>query len=318
MRGRVAALVVFSVVILVCAPWIGLSLNVEDGRFIFWELRVPRALMGALVGVTMALTGAVFQTVFTNPLATPSTVGTTAGAALGALVAVVYLEGAVEGATLMPLVALAAFVGALVTTLLITLIASLGRVSSNDVLLAGIAMTLAAGAVSTGLQFQADMAATFKAIRWSLGNLQQVGYQGVLVLLPFVTLTVVVILGQTRALAALVNGEEVAHAQGVDVARTRALCLGVGAVGVGACVAWCGPISFVGLLVPHGVRLYVGASRRLLLPLSAVCGGAFLPLCDSIARVALPGRELPVGVITAALGAPLLIWLVYRQRHRGP
>ena len=318
MKARLMMLTVGCGAVLLAAPWIGPSLLGEEGAFILLELRIPRTLMGALVGATLGMTGAVYQTVFKNPLATPSTVGTTAGAALGALVAVVVFGGVSVGGGALPLISLAAFVGALLVTAVIAVIASSGRATGNDVLLAGIAMTLAAGAVSTGLQFQADMAATFEAIRWSLGNLQQVGYGGVLFLLPFVVGTLGVCLSQVRALEAMVSGEEAAHSLGVDVPRTRALCLGVGAFGVGACVALCGPIAFVGLIVPHGVRLLLGASRRVLLPMSAWAGAAFLPLCDALGRVVVPGRELPVGVLTAAIGAPLLVGLVYRQRHYNP
>jgi iron complex transport system permease protein len=270
--------------------------------------------MALMVGGTLGLAGAVYQTIFSNPLATPSTVGTTAGAVLGALVAVVLLGG--SGVSGIPVVAIAAFVGALVVTVIVAAIAASGRARANDVLLAGIALTLAAGAVSTGLQYQADMAATFEAVRWSLGNLAQVGYQGVLMLSPFVVFAGVALLTQTRALEALVGGEGRAHSQGVDVPRVRAIGLGVGALGVGACVAWCGPIAFVGLIVPHMVRLSMGASRRVLLPMSALVGAAFLAVCDTIARVIIPGRDLPVGVLTAAIGAPLIVWLIVRRPRR--
>jgi len=300
--------------LLILCPFVGPSLHVDSGGFIFWQLRVPRLLMALMVGATMGLSGAVYQTLFANPLATPSTVGTTAGAVLGALVAVVVLGGG--GMLGIPMIAIAAFVGALVVTLIVAAIAASGRARVNDVLLAGIALTLAAGALSTGLQYQADMAATFQAVRWSLGNLAQVGYQGVLMLSPFVLFTCVVLLTQIRPLQTLVGGEGRAHSQGVNVPRVRSIGLGMGALGVGACVAWCGPIAFVGLIVPHLVRLSLGASRRVLLPMSMLMGAAFLAVCDTLARVILPGRDLPVGVLTAAIGAPLLVWLIVR-RPRG-
>jgi len=297
-------------VLLVC-PWIGPSFSADQMDFVFWQLRVPRVLMAAMVGTVLASCGAAYQTVFSNPLATPSTVGTTAGAALGALVAV--LIGG-KGVTLMPLIALCAFGGALAVTVLIAGIASSGRASIHDVLLAGIAITLAAGALSMGLQYQADMAATFEAVRWSLGNLSQVGYRGVWMLAPFAVLTVAVTLGHVRALESMVLGEARAQSQGVSVVRVRTLLLGVGAIGVGATVAWCGPISFVGLIVPHLVRMGVGSSRRVLLPMSAISGAGFLVVCDTIARTCIPGRDLPVGVMTAAIGAPLLLWLILGGR----
>ena len=311
MTARLFIAVTISLLILGLAPFIGPALSGEQGEFILWQLRIPRAVMATMVGATLGLSGAVYQTLFANPLATPSTVGTTAGAALGALIAIVLVGPVGAG---IPVVAGAAFLGALGVTLFIASIAASGRARVNDVLLAGIAITLAAGALSTGLQLRADMAATFRAVQWSLGNLAEVGYSGVLLLTPFVLLSCAVLLSQTRAMEALVAGETRAHSQGVSVTRVRTLGLGAGALGVGACVAWCGPIAFVGLIVPHLVRLTLGASRRVLLPMSAILGASFLTLCDAIGRVALPGQELPAGVVTAALGAPLLVWLVARQR----
>jgi iron complex transport system permease protein len=214
----------------------------------------------------------------------------------------------------LPILVVAAFAGALAVSLLVAAVAASGRARLGDVLLAGIAASLAASAIASGLQHAADMSATFAATQWSLGHLPQVGYGGVLVLLPFVTICVVTLLGLTRGLATLVAGEDLAHGQGVDVHRLRTLALGVGSLGVAACVAWCGPIAFVGLIVPHLVRLLFGPAARTLLPLSGLAGAAFLVVCDALARVLLPGRELPVGVLTAALGAPALIWLVARRK----
>ena len=313
MSGRLLSLVVLCLAALCVSPWIGPSMPAESADFILWQLRVPRVLVGALVGGTLGIVGAAYQTIFGNPLATPSTVGTTAGAVLGALAAVVLLGGGTVGGV--PVLALAAFAGALVVTLVVAMVASSGRASTSDVLLAGIAITLAASALASGLQFQADMAATFQAVRWSLGHLGQLGFEGAWTLAPFALVTVVAVLSQTRALDAMVAGDSLAQTQGVDVIRVRTRVLGVGALGVGATVALCGPIAFVGLIVPHLVRLWLTASRRVLLPMSALMGASMLVLCDGLARVVIPGRELPVGVLTAALGAPLLLWLVVRRRR---
>jgi iron complex transport system permease protein len=185
----------------------------------------------------------------------------------------------------------------------------------SDVLLAGIAVSLAASALATGLQYAADSRALFAASRWSLGQLPQVGYRGVALLAPVVLITSLLLFSQTRALAAFVVGEELAQAQGVNVRRLRLLVLCAASLSVAAIVAWCGPIAFVGLIVPHLVRLVVGAGVRSLLPLSALSGAAFLTLCDACARSIAPGRELPVGVLTAALGAPALILLIARARR---
>lgn len=311
-RRRVVIVVVIGVLLILVAPFLGPSLDGETGQFILWQLRVPRVLMAILVGSTLATVGAVYQTLLANPLAAPSTVGTTAGATLGALVAVLFLPAA--GWAGLPVVAVAAFGGALFVTFLLTTLAQNGRVSVNDVLLLGVAISLAAGAVSAGLQYVADQTSLAVAIRWSLGHLPQVGYDGILFLVPWVAVCLGILLRQTRALESWVAGEEVAHAQGVDVVRLRTIGLGVGALGVSAVVAWCGPIAFVGLIVPHIVRRAFGSSRRVLIPASAFSGAVFLVACDTSARLLFPGRELPVGVLTAAIGAPLLVYLVSRRR----
>jgi iron complex transport system permease protein len=311
MNVRIALTALTCVTILCAAPWMGAPLHAEHGDFVLMELRIPRVLLGAIVGAMLGLTGAVYQAVFDNPLATPSTVGTTAGASLGALAVLILIPG---GGSSLPMVSIAAFAGALLVTFSIAAIAASGRARINDVLLAGIAISLAAGAITTGLQFQADIASTFEAVRWSLGHLTQVGYQGVQLLAPIAIFCGGVLLFHTRALESMIGGEERAHAQGVDVRRTRSVCLATGALGVGACVAWCGPIAFVGLIVPHMVRLGLGATRRVLFPMSALLGAAFLVLCDGIARMVMPNHDLPVGVVTAMLGAPLLVWLVTRRR----
>ncbi|RYZ39764.1 MAG: iron ABC transporter permease [Myxococcaceae bacterium] len=309
---RFWGLVVLCALACAVAPFMGPGLSADSADFIFWQLRVPRTLMAMLVGGTLSLVGAVYQSLFANPLAAPSTVGTTAGATLGALVAIVLgIRLAPDG---MPLITAAAFVGALGVSFVVAAIAAGRRVRMNDVVLAGIACSMAAGALASGLQFSADSAELMAATRWAMGHLPQVGYSGVLLLTPFALVTVVGLLALTRALEVFIAGEEHAESQGVPVRRVRTVAIGLGALGVAACVAWCGPIAFVELIVPHIVRRTLGVSRRVLLPGSVVVGAAFLAWCDASTRVFLPVRELPVGVVTAALGAPLLVYLLARGR----
>lgn len=300
------------IAVIAASPFVGEPLSGDTGEFIFWQLRLPRMLMGLIAGGALSLVGGTYQTVFANPLASESTVGTLAGATLGAVIAVVF--GAGGGQEFLPAITLCAFAGALAVTLLLTAIASSGRAAMNSVLLAGVAISLMASALSTGLQYTADLNSMFTAARWSLGNLQQMGYFSIALILPFVIPSCGLLLLQTRALETLAGGEERAHSQGVDVARLRALSLGAGALAVAAVVAWCGPIAFVGLIVPQLVKMLLGSSRRVMLPWSLLIGGAFLVACDTVARAAWPRGELPVGVVTAALGAPALVWLVARGR----
>ncbi|HEY2407790.1 MAG TPA: iron ABC transporter permease [Polyangiaceae bacterium] len=314
MRGRVALLVACCVSLLLLAVFVGQRPEGERGAFILWQLRVPRVLVGALVGATLALVGAVFQALFQNPLATSDTVGTTAGATLGALTALAFdASRTVSG---LPWVTLCAFAGALCTSSIVAGLAASRRVHSSDVLLSGIAVTLATSALATGVQYLSDARALFAATQWALGQLPQVGYRGALLLLPISLVSCGALLVLRRQLQAFALGEELAHSQGVDVARLRLLALGFGSLGVAGCVAWCGPIAFVGLIVPHAVRLSLGGSYRTLLPMSALAGAAFLVGSDLFARLIMPGRELPVGIVTAALGAPTLTLLVARKRGR--
>jgi len=312
-KTRIALFIALSLALATLSLWVGPSFSGTTRDFVFLELRLPRLLVGALVGATLSLSGAAFQAIFNNALATPSTVGTTAGATLGALLALsLDVGGGVLGVSLLTA---SAFGGALMTTLLVSGVAASGRLSKNDVLLAGIAVTLAASALAGGVQYASDARALVAAAQWSLGQLPQVGYRGVLLISPFAALTLAGLLALGRPLQNLAQGEDLAQAQGVNVTRLRFLVLLIASLGVAACVAWCGPIAFVGLIVPQLVRLLVGPSLRTLLPLSFIGGAAFLVICDAIASVALPGRELPVGVITAALGAPALVFLVSRSRR---
>ncbi len=313
MKARIGAFIAVSLALAALSLWVGPALRPETRDFVLFELRLPRLLVGGLVGATLSISGAAFQAVFNNALATPSTVGTTAGATLGALLVLALdVGGGVLGVSLLTA---ASFGGAMATTLLVSGLAASGRLSKNDVLLAGIAVTLAASALASGVQFASDARALVAAAQWSLGQLPQVGYRGVALIAPFASVTLLGLLALGRPLQNLAFGEDLAQTQGVNVARLRFAVLLVASLGVAACVAWCGPIAFVGLIVPHLVRLLVGPSLRALLPLSFVGGAAFLVVCDAVARIALPGRELPVGVITAALGAPALVFLVSRARR---
>ncbi|WP_224363194.1 FecCD family ABC transporter permease [Hyalangium versicolor] len=311
MKRRILLLVVVSIGILVAAPFVGPPLPAGAEDFVFWHLRMPRVLMAVLVGSTLSLVGVVYQSLFSNPLAAPSTVGTTAGAMLGAVAALVL--GASFHAWGVSFIVGAAFLGAIGVSLLVAAIAARRRVRINDLVLAGLAVSLAASSLSTGLQQSADSATLAAAMQWSLGHLPQVGYRGVLILLPFCLISCAGLLGQIRNLEALAWGEELAYARGVNIRRLRASVIGLAALGVAACTAWCGPIAFVELIVPHLVRLALGASRRIILPMSAVTGAAFLAACDTVARILIPGRDLPVGMLTAAMGAPLLVLLLTRQ-----
>lgn len=311
---RLSGLIVVCVVVLIIAPFVGLTSPQDLTPFIFWKIRFPRIMNGILVGATLATAGSAFQALFQNPLATPSTTGTTAGASLGALICIVLLPS--DWSLLGWALVSAAFLGSLVVSIPLALLSDSSTIRTSDILLAGIGCTLAIGAISTGIQFTADMSETYRAVQWSLGTLSNVGYQSTYTLLIPCILSTLGIWTQSRGLIALTSGEEVAWNQGVDIYSVRRNTLIFAAIGVGTCVAQCGPIAFVGLVVPHIIRLTLGHSGIKVLIWSPFIGGTFLVLCDSIARVVLSGGELPVGVVTAALGAPMLIGLIWMNRQR--
>lgn len=307
MRG--GAVVVGGLAVIAVSPWVGPSLDAATGDFVLEALRLPRAGLGVLVGAALGATGAAWQALLDNPLAAPSTTGTLAGASLGALAVLVLAPTAGAWA-----VAGAAFVGALAASTAAVLVATRHAARVDDVLLAGVALTLASAAVTTGLQVRADVAATARAVRWSLGSLSVVGWGPVVVVLVGVLPALAVLLAQARALDALVEGDEVAAARGVDVARVRGTVLAAGSLAVGAAVAVAGPIGFVGLIVPHVVRRLVSPRRAVVLALSTVVGAAFLVACDALARL---GGDVPVGAITAALGAPALFAVILQRVREG-
>jgi iron complex transport system permease protein len=290
----------------------GTEASLEVQSFVFYQLRLPRFLIAVIVGSTLSLVGAAFQTLFRNPLATPSTVGTTAGAALGALAA---LALGLRGVGVLPAATLFAFLGALGASSLVLSVAKNARARVEEILLAGIAVTLGAGALSQGLHVISDAGTLFASAQWSLGQLPQVGYDRLLLLSVPAAICATSILSQSRALSTLSLGEAWAQSLGVETNRVRFIVLVGGCLGVGASVALCGPIAFVGLLVPHLVRLGLGGEHRPLLPLSFVAGGAFLVFCDAITKTLPLDQELPVGVLTASLGAPALFLLILRRPH---
>ena len=273
------------------------------------ELRLPRVLTAMAVGAALSLAGATFQGLLRNPLADPYVLGTASGAALGAAIAVLLpVQVALLG---LGLIHLFAFVGALAAVAVVYRVSQLGALSSlTSVLLTGYAIgsLLAAGLTMTMYLAGNNLRQIFFYL---LGSFSLASWQQLAVALPVVVFGSVLILSRTRALNALLLGEETAAHLGIDVRRDRLLLLAGGTLVTAAAVAVSGLIGFVGLVVPHLVRLVVGPNARVVLPLSAIYGASFMALADLLARS--PG-ELPVGVITAILGAPFFLYLLRRHR----
>lgn len=274
---------------------------------VLWELRAPRVVLGALVGCTLALAGGAYQAVFRNPLADPYLLGAAAGAGLGATVAIVYADP-------LPL-PVAAFAGA---TIAVVAAYGLGRSAGGGrgtvtLILAGVAVASFLTALQT-LVLQQDSDSVRAVYSWLLGRLSTSGWGDVLLALPYAALSAAAILAHRRVLDVLRVGDEEAAGLGVAVARVRIAVLAAATLGTAAAVAVSGLIGFVGIVVPHAVRLVAGASYRVVLPLSALFGAAFLVTADAIARTALAPAELPIGVVTACVGAPFFVVVLRTSR----
>jgi iron complex transport system permease protein len=274
---------------------------------VLWELRAPRVALGALVGATLAISGGAYQAVFRNPLADPYLLGAAAGAGLGATVAIVY-------GGWMPL-PLAAFAGAIAAAGGAYLLGRSvgGSRDAATLILAGVAIAAFLTALQT-LLLQQNTENVRAVYSWLLGRLSTSGWGDVLLALPYATVSMLVILANRRILDALRVGDDEALGLGVPVARVRLLTVGAATLGTAAAVAVSGLIGFVGIVVPHAVRLLAGSSYRVVLPLSALFGAAFLVLADVVARTALSPGELPIGVVTACVGAPFFAILLRRAR----
>nr|WP_206024605.1 iron ABC transporter permease [Rhodococcus sp. 14C212] len=278
---------------------------------ILWNIRMPRVALGALVGAMLAIAGATYQGVFRNPLADPYLLGVSSGAGLGATLAIAL--GGVLGAAGVPV---AAFAGGLVAVAATYALGrSVGGMRSEVVIiLAGVAVAAFANAAQTFVQQLYDE--TLRQVyTWLLGRLSTDGWSDVVVVLPYVVVSAAVILLHRRMLDVMAVGDVEAASLGVSPARVRLVLVCVATLGTAAVVGASGLIGFVGIVVPHAIRLIVGPGHRLLLPLSLMIGAAFLVLADVLARTVMSPAELPIGVVTAAVGAPF--FLVVLRRHRG-
>ena len=280
---------------------------------IFFVARLPRALAGALVGAALAASGVVLQALLGNPLATPFTLGVSAGAALGAMLAITFPAAlAVLGFSSVPVASLAGAVGAAA----IVYALATGRrrgLSTNVLLLAGVTLNAFFSAVILFVQYLADYSQTFRAVRWLMGDLDVAGYGSIVAALPLVAVAFACFAWLPRALNLLTLGEDAAASRGIDVVGAQRLAFFSASLATGAAVSLAGPIGFIGIVVPHLVRLITGADHRVVLPASALFGAAFLVACDVLARTLLAPMELPVGIITAMIGGPFFLWLLVRR-----
>jgi iron complex transport system permease protein len=279
---------------------------------IFFVARLPRVLAGALVGSTLAAAGVVLQALLRNPLATPFTLGVSSSAALGAMLAIVFdLDMQLAGAA----VPLASFAGSLVGTAIVYFLATRvgGGLSTGVLLLAGVTLNTFFSALITVVQFLVDFGDWYRTARWLIGNLDVSSYGPIWGAAPLIGASFVLFALLPRTLNLLTLGDDVATSRGVDVGRAQRIAFLSASLATGAAISMAGPIGFIGIVVPHLVRLLVGSDHRILLPASTLFGATFLVICDLIARTAMSPIELPVGIVTAMIGGPFFLWLLVRK-----
>lgn len=298
---------------------IGITAPVEPRiEIIIWSIRLPRVLLGACVGASLALSGAALQGLFRNPLADPELIGISSGAAAAAaLVLVLQLSftsflGAIPPAILLPC---AAFGGGLLATVIVYRIASVGgRTSVATMLLAGIAINAAAGSLIGLMTYAADEAELRSLTLWMLGSLGAASWPQVFICATFLLFAAWALLGRRRELDALLLGEREAGDLGVDVNQLERRIVLLSALIVGASVAFAGLIGFIGLVAPHIIRLWRGPSHQIVLPGAMLLGAMLLIHADTISRTLVAPAELPIGIVTAIVGAPFFLYLLVQRR----
>lgn len=292
-------------------PWGGGPVAGLDDQIV-WEFRLPRALLGFVVGAALAVAGAVLQAVVRNPLADPFVFGVSSGASVAAVAALTLTSGLFAAVS----TPVAAFVGALITTVLVFALAQQsGRVTPNRLVLAGVAMSYLLSSITSYLVLRSSGAnqGVGQVLSWLAGSLAAATWSdlGVPALVLIVATILLVLLAPI--LNAFLTGDETAVSLGVDVGRMRLMLFIITSLLVGVVVAVSGSIGFVGLVVPHAVRMVIGSDHRWVLPASALAGGLLLVVVDIGARLLLAPTEVPVGLLTAVVGAPFFLWLLRRS-----
>jgi ABC-type Fe3+-siderophore transport system permease subunit len=316
----VGASVLFLLIVMAWMPLVGSSqatlaralAGISPDREILLYARVPRVILAALAGGALALAGVVFQALLRDALAEPYTLGVSSGAALGAVISICLGWRSVGS---FPAVWLAAFAGAALTIGLVVSMASEGRrMSSFTLLLTGVTINAMCMAAILFLHYSAGFTQSFAIVRWLMGGIDSVEYRTLGMLAAGILTAFALAVRKSPELNLLAVGEEWAATRGVNLPRLMFTSFLLGSFLTASVTALVGPIGFLGLIVPHALRLALGADHRLLVPASFCVGGGFLVLCDTLARTAMAPEEIPIGVITAMLGGPFFIWLLRSRR----
>ena len=281
---------------------------------ILFQVRLPRILFGAIAGAALSVAGAVLQALLRNDLAAPFTLGVSSGAALGAVIAIALnLNFTLLG---FPVISLFAFMGSLGAILLVFNLVRTrhGEFPTGILLLAGVTANFFFASLVMFIHYLASLSQSFTIIRWLMGGLDITDYNTILTVFPIISIGILILLFVSRDLNLISTGIHSASSRGVNVEKTQKIGFITASLITGTVVATCGPIGFVGLIVPHIVRLFVGPDLRILIPASTLFGASFLVICDTFARTLLAPTEIPVGIITAMLGGPFFVWLLKRKR----
>ncbi len=291
------------------------SAALQTSSLILWQIRMPRTALVLLTGAALGGSGAAYQGLFRNPLADPYLIGVASGAGLGAVLAM-GLQGTSTTWGLITVPA-AAFAGALVTVFIVYALARVGKtVPTTNLILAGVAFSAFATALTSFLMLRST-GELRRAIAWMLGGATQAGWSPVFIIVPYLLIGLGILVLSGHALNLLQYGEDQAQQLGLNVTRIRTVLLLAASLSTAAAVAFSGTIGFVGLIVPHVMRMWFGPDYRRLLPLSIIGGAGTLILADVFARTVMSPQELPVGIVTALVGAPFFLWVLRRAKNQG-
>jgi len=282
---------------------------------ILWDIRLPRTVLVALTGMALGGSGAAYQGLFRNPLADPFLIGISSGAGLGAVLAM-SVEWTYSSWGLMA-IPLAAFISALLTVAVVYFLARVGQTTPiTNLILSGVAVSAFATSLMSFLMLRSD-GELRRAMSWLMGGSTQLGWEFILVILPYLLIGLGVLIISGHTLNLLQFGDEQAQQLGLNVSRSKTIILIMASMATAAAVAFAGIIGFVGLIVPHVMRLWFGSDYRRLVPLSIIGGATALLFSDVIARVLLAPQEIPVGIITSLAGAPFFLWVLRRSKTQG-
>ncbi len=287
----------------------------ETFTFIVWQIRLPRTILIALTGAALSGSGAAYQGLFRNPLADPFLIGVASGAGLGAVIAMsIKWPYSFWGLMAIPM---AAFIAALLTVFIVYFLARVGQtIPTTNLILAGVAFSSFATSLTSFLMLRSTSEVR-RALGWLLGGASQAGWTAILAILPYLVIGLGILLVSGHALNLLQFGDDQAQQLGLNVTRIKTILLIAASLATAAAVAFSGIIGFIGLIVPHLMRIWFGADYRRLIPLSIIGGASALLISDILARIVLAPQEIPVGIVTALAGAPFFLWVLRRSKNQG-